>query len=54
MGRVPNARIRELCGVRKGVDEKIDKSVLLAISKELRMIGLLEGCMWESVWAAAL
>ena len=26
--RVPNARIRELCGVRKGLDERIDESVL--------------------------
>ena len=24
MGRVPNARVGELCGVAKGVDEKID------------------------------
>ena len=23
-GRVPNARIRELCGVKKGLDERID------------------------------
>ena len=28
MGKVPNARIRQLCGVTKGVDEKIDESVL--------------------------
>ena len=28
MGRVPNARIRELCGVRKGLDEMIDEGVL--------------------------
>ena len=26
--RVPNARIRELCRVRKGVDERIDEGVL--------------------------
>ena len=26
--RIPNARIRELCGVRKGLDERIDESVL--------------------------
>ena len=26
--RVPNARIRELCGVTKGEDERIDESVL--------------------------
>ena len=28
MDRVPNARIRELCGVRKGLDESIDEGVL--------------------------
>ena len=28
MDRVPNARIRELCGVMKGVNEKIDEGVL--------------------------
>ena len=28
MDKVPNARIRELCGMTKGVDEKIDESVL--------------------------
>ena len=27
MNSVPNARIRELCGVAKGVDERIDESV---------------------------
>ena len=28
MDRVTNARIRELCGVRKGLDERIDEGVL--------------------------
>ena len=28
MNRIPNARIKELCGVRKGLDERIDESVL--------------------------
>ena len=28
MDRVPNAQIRELCGVTKDVDERINKSVL--------------------------
>ena len=28
MNRVPNARIRELCGVKMGRDEKIDENVL--------------------------
>ena len=26
--RVPNAQIRELCGVKKGLDERIDESML--------------------------
>ena len=26
--RVPNARIKELCGMTKGVDERIDEGVL--------------------------
>ena len=28
MGRVSNARIRELCGMVKGLDERIDEGVL--------------------------
>ena len=28
MNRVANARIKELCGVKKGLDERIDESVL--------------------------
>ena len=28
MGRIPTARIRELCGVRKGQDERIDEGIL--------------------------
>ena len=28
MDKVPNARISKLCGVTKGVDEKIDEGVL--------------------------
>ena len=28
MARVPNAQIRELCGVKKGLDERIDEGVL--------------------------
>ena len=27
MGRVPNARIKELCGGRKSLDERIDEGV---------------------------
>ena len=37
MDRVPNARIRQLCGVTKGADEKIDEGVL----------GLLRESMFE-------
>ena len=28
MDRVPNARIRELCGVKKGLDEETDEGLL--------------------------
>ena len=28
MDRVPNARVKELCGVKKGLDERIEESVL--------------------------
>ena len=28
MDKVPSAQIRQLCGVRKGVEKKIDESVL--------------------------
>ena len=28
MDRVPNARIKELCGVKKGLDERIDEGML--------------------------
>ena len=28
MDRVPNARIRELCRMKKGLDERIDEGVL--------------------------
>ena len=28
MDKVPSARIRELCGVKKGLDEKIDEGSL--------------------------
>ena len=37
MDRVPNARIRELCGMKKGLDEKIDESVLQWFSQVERM-----------------
>ena len=37
MDRVPNARIRELCGEKKGVDEKIDEGVLRCFGHVERM-----------------
>ena len=37
MDRVPNARIRELCGVMKEVDERIDEGVLRWFSQVDRM-----------------
>ena len=37
MNRVPNARIRQLCGVTKGVDERIDEDVLLLFDHVGRM-----------------
>ena len=47
MNRVPNVRIRELCGVVKWVGERIEKvfSKGLAIWKKWKMIGWLKGCM---------
>ena len=46
---MPNARIAELCGLAKGVYERINERVLgcLDILKEWGMTGLLKGCMWE-------
>ena len=38
MDRVPNAQIRELCGERKGLDERIDEDVLLWFSHVERMV----------------
>ena len=37
MDRVPNVRIRELCGMAKGVDERIEKDVLHLFSHVERM-----------------
>ena len=37
MDRVPNARIRELCGVTKGVDERIDEGVFQCFDHVERM-----------------
>ena len=43
MDRVPNAWIRELCGVTRGVDEKIDESVL-------RWFGHVESVLEVAQW----
>ena len=37
MDRVPNSRIRELCGEAKGVNEMIDEGVLQWLGREERM-----------------
>ena len=37
MDKVPNTRIRQLCGVRKGVSESIYEGVLLWFGHEERM-----------------
>ena len=37
MDRVPNARVRELCGVRKGLGERIDEGILWWFSHVERM-----------------
>ena len=37
MDRVRNARIRELCGVTKGVDEMIDEGILRWFGHVARM-----------------
>ena len=37
MDRVPNARIRKLCELRKGLDERIDEDVLLWFGHVERM-----------------
>ena len=50
-----NARIRELCGVTKEVDERIDEGVLRGFGhvRGWRIIGLLRESMWESVLVVA-
>ena len=37
MNRVPNAQVKELCGVTKGVDESIDEGVLRCFGHVERM-----------------
>ena len=37
MDRVPNAQIRELCGVKKGLDERIGEDVLRGFGHLERM-----------------
>ena len=45
MDRVPNAGIREVCGVTKGVGERIDEGVLRWFGYVERMIGLIRESM---------
>ena len=47
MDRVPNARIRDMCGVMKGVDERISEGVLRWFSmwRGWKIIGLLKESM---------
>ena len=37
MDRIPNARMRELCGLRKGLDERIDEGILQQFGHVERM-----------------
>ena len=37
MDKIPSARVRELCGVRNGLDEKIDEGILLWFGHVERM-----------------
>ena len=37
MNKVPNARIRELCGMTKGVDKRVDEGVLRLFGHVERM-----------------
>ena len=43
MAEVLNAFIKELCGVTKGVDERIDEGIGSAMCREWRITGLLRG-----------
>ena len=51
MDRFPNVRIRELWGVKKGLDDRTDESVSggLSMWREWRMTGLPRESMLESV-----
>ena len=52
MDRVPKARIRELCGVTKDLDKRIDEGGL-AMRRGLRWTGLIRESMLESVLVLA-
>ena len=47
--KVPNPRIRQLCGITMGMDKKIDEGVLrwLGHVERMRMTGLLRGSVGE-------
>ena len=51
--KIPNAGTRELCGVMKGVDERIEEGVLRWFGHVERMTGLLRGSMLWSVLVVA-
>ena len=46
MDKVPSDQIREMFGVMKRVDERIEESVL----QRWGMIEFLEGYLWKSEW----
>ena len=50
---MPNAEIKELCGLTKLLDERIDESVLLWFGHIERMVELLKDYMWKNVWVVA-
>ena len=49
MNKLPNTRIKQLCGVAKDVEEKIDEDVLRWFSHVERMMELLRGSMHRVV-----
>ena len=55
--KIPNAWIREFCGVVKGMDERIDEAKVFydgtAMWREWKMIGLLRGSMQGNVLLVA-
>ena len=52
MDKVPNARIRELCGVTKGLMKVFSDGS--AMRREWRMTGLLRGSIWGCAGSSSL